>query len=255
VKTDHAYRPGAVSIHGLTYAYGEETALRGVELAVAPYTTCAVIGPSGCGKTTLLYLIAGIYTPSAGRVLIGGETVTGVRLQTGLVLQDSGLLPWKSVRDNVALGLLARNTEPLQIALRVEAVLSELGVAAHADKYPDQLSGGQKQRVAIARTLVLEPDVLLLDEASSSLDAITKERIQDMILSIHRNRPMTMIIVTHSIEEAAMLGQRIAIMDNGMVKAVIDNDTFGLPDARLTHRFHAVCSDARRVLYDGGTSA
>ena len=182
-----------IRIKGLEHCYGSETTLKAIDLHIPKNTTCTIIGPSGCGKTTLLYILAGLITPGSGKINIDGEEVKGIRKATGLILQDLGLLPWKTVWDNAALGLKARKLDKNNINERVSAILDELGIAEQKNKFPNQLSGGQKQRVAIARTLVTDPDLLLLDEASSSLDAMTKETIQNLILKIVKKRSMTML--------------------------------------------------------------
>lgn len=256
-----------VTLSGVGYEYGNEKALDGVSFSVATGSSCAILGPSGCGKSTLMYCIAGLLTPHAGSVSVGGVPVDGIRIKTGLVLQDSGLLPWKSVWDNVALGLVARRTsrrriskrpgsDPIEsdvidsgvINNRVRSAFDRMDLAGQERKFPDQLSGGQRQRAAIARALVLEPDLLLLDEASASLDAITKERIQDLLRGLHLACRLTMIVVTHSIEEAAYLGESIVVMERARVRAVIDNPSFGRANARLSPAFFETCSRIRALL-------
>jgi len=191
----------------------------------------AVIGASGCGKSTLLHLIVGLRAPDAGIVTVNGERVPRKqnRGKTGLVLQDYGLLPWATVRENVELGLRIRafygqdDRRPPTADRRewstvngqqstVEFWLERFGIAHLRDKYPAQLSGGQRQRVAIARTLVLEPDVLLLDEPFAALDAPTREDLEQLTLDLHRETQTTTIFVTHNIEEAVFLGQKILVL-------------------------------------------
>ncbi|MCX7839034.1 MAG: ATP-binding cassette domain-containing protein [Anaerolineae bacterium] len=201
----------------------------------------SVIGASGCGKSTLLHLIVGLRAPSAGTITVNGERVPRKenRGKTGLVLQDYGLLPWATVRENVELGLRIRefygqddrrpttaNRRPhpewsvaksKDVAVSgqrsaVELWLERLGIAHLRDKYPAQLSGGQRQRVAIARTLVLEPDVLLLDEPFSALDAPTREDLEQLALDLHNETQMTTVFVTHNIEQAVFLGAKILVL-------------------------------------------
>lgn len=190
----------------------------------------SVIGASGCGKSTLLHLIVGLRTPNAGTITVNGESVPRKqsRGKTGLVLQDYGLLPWATVRENVELGLRIREfygqdgrrkTEDadrssfvLPPSSAVEFWLERFGLAALRDKYPAQLSGGQRQRVAIARTLVLQPDVLLLDEPFSALDALTRTDLEQLTLDLHNEMKMTTVFVTHNIEQAVFLGQKILVL-------------------------------------------
>jgi len=180
-----------------------------------------VLGPSGCGKTTLLYLLAGIIFPQNGSVLFDGIKLSRPRPESGLILQDYGLLPWATVRENCELGLKIRKLygadgihAPKENILVAEEKfwLKKLGLSDFAGKYPHQLSGGQRQRTAIARTLILSPDLLLMDEPFSSLDVITRESLQDLTASLLAEFGMTLILVTHSIEEAATLGEKILIL-------------------------------------------
>ncbi len=210
----------------------------------------SVIGPSGCGKSTLLHLIVGVRSPTAGEVTVNGERVPRKknRGKTGLVLQDYGMLPWATVRENVQLGLrirafygqdtrgdrtadrrpqtpevLLQETKdgarsavggPRSAVNGVDFWLERFGLAAHRDKYPSQISGGQRQRAAIARTLVLEPDVLLLDEPFSALDAPTREDLEQVTLDLQAETKTTAVFVTHNIEEAVFLGRKILVLGN-----------------------------------------
>jgi NitT/TauT family transport system ATP-binding protein len=240
-----------IQVSGLGVRYGNETALKDVNLSIPANTTCAVIGPSGCGKTTLLYTLSGLLTPCDGQVLINGAALQGIRRETGVILQHGGLLPWKTVFRNVALGLKARGQDKYIIDQKVSSILTELGIFEHRNKYPAQLSGGQKQRAAIARTLVLEPDQMLIDEASSSLDTITREHLQDLILRLYKKRPMTMVVVTHSIEEAVFLGGKIVVMEKARIKHIIDNPLFGDESLRSKEEYYRLCLELRKLL-DGG---
>ena len=237
-----------IRIRNLSVNYGSENALNGIDLDIPRNKTCAIIGPSGCGKTTLLYAMAGLITPSSGKVVIDGEEIRSIRKETGVILQSGGLLPWKTARDNIALGLQARRLEKTVISRKVAAILEELSIGAFKDKYPAQLSGGQKQRVAIARTLVLEPDLLLMDEASSSLDAISREHLQNLILQLYQKNPATLVMVTHSIEEAVFLGQTIVIMERAAIRHVLDNPYFGDANIRSKPDYYQVCLEVRQWL-------
>jgi len=183
--------------------------------------TWAVLGVSGCGKTTLLYLLAGLQFPTAGQIFIDDQPLTRPRPRTGLILQDYGLLPWATVRGNAELGLKVRNfygadgvhtPQDYRPERDVTPWLERLGIAAIAEKYPSQISGGQRQRAAIARTLALQPDLLLMDEPFSSLDAIIREDLQRLTLELCAEGGITLVIVTHNIEEAAAMGRKILLL-------------------------------------------
>lgn len=242
-----------IRVRNLGVNYGSEVALSNINLDIPRYRTCAIIGPSGCGKTTLLYAIAGLIAPSSGQIMIGDEEIRGIRKETGVILQSAGLLPWKTVWENVALGLKARKHDKATINRKVSAILEELGVLKHRHKYPAQLSGGQKQRIAIARTLVLEPDLLLMDEASSSLDAINREHIQNLILKLYKKKPTTLVLVTHSIEEAVFLGQTIVVMEKESIKQIIENEHFGDEKIRSKPEFYNICFEVRKWLGGEGS--
>jgi NitT/TauT family transport system ATP-binding protein len=239
-----------IRIDGLQMRYVNEIAVDNLSLQLDRNTTCAIIGPSGCGKTTLLYALAGLLKPYSGSILINGEEIKAVRRSTGVILQDYGLLPWKTVLENVSFTLKERKLSKEEVNSRTSYILKDLGIYEYKDKYPAELSGGQKQRVAIARTLALEPDLLLMDEASSALDAMTKEHIQNIILEIYKKRPTTLVLVTHNIEEAVYLGQKIVVMDNGKIKHIMDNPYFGVENLRDKLEFYKVCMEVRKWLYE-----
>ncbi len=237
-----------INIRNLRINYGNETALENINLNILKNKTYAIIGPSGCGKTTLLYAMAGLIVPFEGKVLINGEEIRKIRRETAVILQNGGLLPWKTTWDNVSLGLEARKLDKSAVNRSVASILEELGILEHKDKYPSQLSGGQKQRAAIARSLVLEPDLLLMDEASSALDAINREHIQNLILRLYKKKTVTMVMVTHSIEEAVFLGQSIVIMERSSIKHIIENPYFGDEDIRFKQDYYNICSEVRKWL-------
>jgi NitT/TauT family transport system ATP-binding protein len=171
-----------------------------------------VLGPSGCGKTTLLNLAAGFLFPTLGRVLFEGQAVRAPGPERGVVFQDATLFPWLSVFKNVAFGLTLQGAKGCRLAHTTARYLDRMGLSAHADKYPFALSGGMRQRVAIARVLALEPKVLLMDEPFSALDANTRERLQDELLRVWADSRRTVLYVTHSVEEAAYLADRIIVL-------------------------------------------
>jgi NitT/TauT family transport system ATP-binding protein len=224
----------------------------------------AVLGPSGCGKTTLLYLLAGLRFPTQGQVLVDGQTITRPRPHTGLILQDYGLLPWATVRQNAELGLRVRTfygpdgthaPEDFKPNLDLDPWMERLGLTAIQQAYPGQISGGQRQRTAIARTLAMQPDVLLMDEPFSSLDAPTREGLQDLLRELWQEgqaKPakLTLLIVTHAIEEAAMLGQKILLLGlpPNTRPLVIDNPLAAQPGYRQSSAYDQMVRDLRKEL-------
>ena len=218
--------------------------LEDVSLQVGAGASCAVIGPSGCGKTSLLFLLAGLLEPTAGTVRVAD------RSRTGVILQHYGLLPWKSVAANIGLGLRLQGADREQIRARVNELLVEMDLAAFADHFPGQLSGGMQQRVALARALATEPRLLLMDEPLSALDALTRERLQHTILDIWQRHRVTMVLVTHSIEEAVFLGQTVVVLTSrpARVAAVVDNPGAGRSDYRQSETFFHQCRQLRALI-------
>ena len=242
-----------IVIRNLSVSYGEQTdafeALREVSLDFATGETCAIIGPSGCGKSTLLRVLAGIITDFEGKVEIDNQPIAPSKQKIGFIPQNYGLLPWKNVRDNILLGVKIKQSVP-EWRDYFPQLLQQLGLSGLENRYPGELSGGQQQRVALARSFLLKPDLLLMDEPFSALDAITREEIQSVFLNAWKLRPVTTILVTHHVEEAVYLGKRIVILANspGVVSQVIDNPLFGSADSRLRPEFFQLCIDLRRKL-------
>ena len=218
--------------------------LEDVSLQVGAGASCAVIGPSGCGKTSLLFLLAGLLEPTAGRVRVAD------RSRTGVILQHYGLLPWKSVAANIGLGLRLQGADREQIRARVNELLVEMDLAAFADHFPGQLSGGMQQRVALARALATGPQLLLMDEPLSALDALTRERLQHTILDVWQRHRVTMVLVTHSIEEAVFLGRTVVVLTDrpARVAAVVDNPGAGRADYRQSETFFHQCRLLRTLI-------
>lgn len=216
----------------LSKNYGDGPILDRLDFEVPAGETLAVIGPSGCGKSTLLLLLANLEKPSAGTVLHGESPlpVPGAGSgDTAVILQDYGLFPWKTVEDNLTLPLLLRGVPAAERRERGAAMLAELGLAGLERRYPARLSGGQRQRVAIGRALITEPDVLLMDEPFSSLDALTREHLQRVVLDLWRRRRPTCVLVTHSVEEAVFLGGHILVLGGkpARQKLWLENPCFG----------------------------
>ena len=181
-------------------------------LSVRDRETVCVLGPSGCGKTTLLRAMHGLLSLDGGRILIDGTPVRGPRRNVAMVFQHFGLMPWKRVRANVAYGLELAGTAQPTIAERVRRYIDLVGLVGFERAFPHELSGGMQQRVGLARALAMEPDILLMDEPFGSLDAQTREIMQDELLRIYQQDPRTMVFITHSIEEAIALGDRIVVL-------------------------------------------
>ena len=237
-----------IEIEGLSFTYGpDRQVFEGLTHRFEEGRLHSVIGPSGCGKTTLLYLVAGLLAPDSGRLLLKGEAPVKGREKTAVILQDHGLFPWKTVYENMALGLRLRRISRRSEGERIARVVGELGLSGLERSYPAQLSGGEKQRLAVGRSLVLEPDLLLLDEPFSALDAMTREQLQDRLLEIHAEHRLTILLVTHSIEEAAYLSDRIHVMDRSGGMTVTANRTPGAGD-RKTSEFFERCVEVRRIL-------
>ena len=224
----------------------------------------AVIGPSGCGKSTLLGLLAGLRFPSQGQVCVDGEDLKRPRPFTGLIIQDYGLLPWATVRQNAELGLRIRDfygadgVHAPRDGIRAgpgsaAAWLERLGLDGLEDQYPAQLSGGQRQRTAIARTLALNPDLLLMDEPFSSLDAPTREGLQELILELWAEAGLTLVIVTHTIEEAAILGRKILLLKTSPNHEAVEVENLGAGQAgyRDSGEYTALCRELRSRLEQG----
>jgi NitT/TauT family transport system ATP-binding protein len=199
---------------GVAVTLGGREILSPTELRVQRGEFVCVIGPSGCGKTTLLRAAAGFVAPSAGRVLHQGRPVTAPRRDVAFLFQDYGraLLPWRSVQSNVALALEAARVPPAQRVERIGRVLQTVGLTAHAHKFPAQLSGGMQQRVQIARCLAQQPDVMLMDEPFGALDAMTREALQDELARLVRDEGLTVMFVTHDLDEALYLGDRVVAL-------------------------------------------
>ncbi len=217
--------PGAVGVtlENVGLAFGATEVLKGVSLAIEPGEFFTFLGPSGSGKSTLLRAIAGFGPPPSGRILIGGDDVTRLppwKRNVGMVFQSYALWPHMTVRKNVAFGLEERRLAADEIRRRVTAALDLVGLAEFAGRRPAQLSGGQQQRVALARTIVVEPRVLLLDEPLSNLDANLRIQMRRDILALQRKLKLTTIFVTHDQEEANTTSDRIAVLDAGVIQQV-----------------------------------
>ncbi|GAB3053064.1 ABC transporter ATP-binding protein [Intrasporangium mesophilum] len=236
-------------------------ALDDVTLDVRAGEFLTLVGPSGSGKTTLLDILGGLSQPTAGEVLVDGHPVTGPGLDRGIVFQQYALFPWRTAIGNVAFGLEARQFAKQGLGKkerleRAREYLALVGLGGFEERYPHELSGGMKQRVAIARSLAYEPGILLMDEPFAALDAQTREQLQDELLRIWRTTGTTAVFITHGIEEAVYLGQRIAVLSArpGRLKALVDvhlgDRTPGAGDLRSTPEFVAYRHQVWELLHD-----
>jgi NitT/TauT family transport system ATP-binding protein len=199
-------------------------ALEDITLDVRSGEFLALVGPSGCGKSTLLDLLGGLTSPTSGRILLDGRPIEGPARDRGIVFQQYALFPWRTAAQNVEFGLDIAGLKAKQRREIARHYLDLVGLTAFADRYPDELSGGMKQRVAIARSLAYDPEVLLMDEPFAALDAQTRETLQGELLRIWRATGKTIIFITHGIDEAVVLGQRVAVMTSrpGRIKHVVE---------------------------------
>jgi ABC-type nitrate/sulfonate/bicarbonate transport system ATPase subunit len=256
-----------IDIQALTYTYsGHQPIFNAFSWQVQPGGAWAVIGPSGCGKTTLLYLLAGLYSPNSGNIHIDGSPVTGPRPRSGLVLQDHGLLPWSTVLQNARLGLTIREFygsdgrhAPMDEELQADEAdqrvlywLEKLSILHLQHNYPAQLSRGQCQRTAIARTLATQPDLLILDEPFSALDAPTREDLQNLVIHQHKTSGLTYLIVTHDIEVAVTMGKQILVLNEGTNHhpVIVENRDACRSDYRYQTGFRKKCDDLHQILGD-----
>jgi NitT/TauT family transport system ATP-binding protein len=210
-----------VSNAGKTYPGGIE-ALRGANLTIAEGEFVCLIGASGCGKSTLLRMIAGFETVTTGQITIRGQAITGPGPDRGMVFQDYGLFPWLTIRRNIAFGPIARGKPKAQAMATADRFVTMMGLDRFANSYPHQLSGGMKQRVAIGRVLANDAQMALMDEPFGALDAMTRERLQDELLSIWRATGLSVVFVTHSLEEAIFLADRVVVMSPGPGRIVAE---------------------------------
>jgi NitT/TauT family transport system ATP-binding protein len=223
---------------------------RNINMELSAGETCAIIGPSGCGKSTLLKVLAGIITKFDGTVEINGRPVKPKEQKIGFIPQNYGLLPWKNVLENISLGVKIKDKKNQHNEYNLSLMIDLLGLSGMEYRYPGELSGGQQQRVALARAFLLKPDLLLMDEPFSALDAMTREEIQNVFLNIWRKHSVSTILVTHHMEEAVYLGQKIVILSAapGAVSKMVENPLFGVEDVRNRQDFFQLCIELRKMI-------
>ncbi len=224
-------RMDAVSCRGLAKVWAAGTpraheALREIDLDVRPGEFVVFLGPSGCGKSTLLYLIAGLEPATDGGILSFGEALGGPSPERSLIFQETSLFPWLSVWQNVSFGLSLRGLPEAERRDIARAALQRVGLAEAFDKRPDELSGGMRQRVAVARALAMRPKVLLMDEPFAALDVQTRQKMQDFLLDVWRDSGASVLFVTHHIDEAVALADRVVVFTArpGRIKTIVEND-------------------------------
>jgi NitT/TauT family transport system ATP-binding protein len=250
-KTD--VRNPLIEFHHVNHDFGARPILRNIDLTVGKSEFVCLVGPSGCGKTTLLRMVGGLLTQTSGDVLFAGKPVNGPAKEISFMFQDysKALLPWRTAAGNISLALEAAGTPAASRPERIQELLQKVGLGAHGDHYPVQLSGGMQQRVQIARCLAQEPSVLLMDEPFGALDAMTRQALQDEILRLIAVSRTTVVFVTHDLEEAIYLGDRVVALypNPGRIAQVFDVD---LPSPRdqLTTREHPNFLKLRRQLFD-----
>jgi len=242
-----------LTIRGVTKRFsvgdGELEALATVDLSIPTGEFVCMIGASGCGKSTLLRIIAGFEEPTTGNVAMYGKAITGPGSDRGMVFQDYALFPWMTVRENISFGPRQRQLPREEIARTANEFVRMVGLERFAERYPNQLSGGMKQRVAIARVLANDASILLMDEPFGALDALTREQLQNELLQIWKRTGVTTIFVTHSVEEAVLLADRVLVMSAGPGR--IDSDfRIDLPRPRdvSSPEFNALRRDIARRL-------
>lgn len=244
-----------IAIKDLTVKYQtkneEILALDKLNINIGKGDIYTFIGPSGCGKSTFLYVLSGIVRDYCGSVLIDGQIINPKSQRIGLILQNYGLLPWKTVYQNAMLGVKIKNQPPVEEYSNY--IFRKLGIDNLLNRYPKELSGGQQQRVALARAFILKPDLLLMDEPFSALDAISREEMQELFLNIWKENNVTTIFITHSVDEALYLGRKIVVFSPspGRILKVIDNPCFQLDNLRYRDEYYNMSMKLRKILDKG----
>ncbi len=240
----------AVSLADVSVAFGtgpaRYRAVEHVDLTVSEGEFVAIVGPTGCGKSTLLNAVAGLLTPAAGRVCVRGRPVAGITAEAGYLFQQDALMPWKTAEANVSVALEVMGAGRAEAAAQARQWLARVGLARFAERYPHQLSGGQRKRVALAQMLIRNPSILLMDEPFGPLDAQTRGLMGDLLLSLWSADRKAVLFVTHDLEEAIALADRVVVMSAGPSSRIVAEHLIDLPrpratsEIRLDPRFHAI---------------
>jgi NitT/TauT family transport system ATP-binding protein len=244
-----------IDIKNLSVRYSSQgntvLALEQININIGKGEIFTFIGPSGCGKSTFLYVLSGILRDYEGTVLIDGRPADPRQQKIGLILQNYGLLPWKNVRQNIILGVKIKG-QPRDEEY-FDYILKQLGIDQLLDRYPKELSGGQQQRVAIARAFLLKPDILLMDEPFSALDAINREEMQELFLKIWQDHHVTTVFITHSVDEALYLGSKIVVFSDapGRILGIYDNPCFQMDNLRNRDEYYQMSRQLRNLLDKG----
>lgn len=252
--------PAALEARDLTLQYESEagfvSAVEHIDFTIHAGERLVLLGPSGCGKSSILKAAAGFITPTSGKILLNGRPISGAGPDRVVVFQEfDQLLPWKTVRGNVAFPLrVARGLSRSDANARAEASLVKVGLERVFDSFPHTLSGGMKQRVAIARALAMEPDILLMDEPFAALDALTRSKLQADLLALADELKFTLLFVTHSVEEAVLVGTKVHILSAhpGRTVATFDTSIVGIGD-RASQRFISLVKDITSILFPAGS--
>src|SRR4051795_5740312 len=232
------------------------TAIRDTTLRVAPGEFVSVVGPTGCGKSTLLNVAVGLLQPSAGAVRVFGEALSGLNRKAGYLFQSEALMPWRTALGNVVAGLEFRGLTPHETKKQGEAWLQRVGLRGFGERYPHQLSGGMRKRVALAQTLILDPQIILMDEPFSALDIQTRQLMENELLALWSANRKSVVFITHDLEEAIALADRVVVLSAGPASRCIGAFTIDLPrprdvsEIRLTPRFLQIYGDIWRILKD-----
>ena len=239
-----------LELKNVSLNYGELNAIKDITLTINTGEICSVLGPSGSGKTSLLNILAGNINHYAGSVTLNGQEINHKQSKVGLISQDYGLLPWKNAYKNIILPLKIKGLNIEAHEEKIAHVMNKLGISELKKRYPLSLSGGQKQRLAIASAFVLEPELLLMDEPFSALDQITRESTQELFFDIRNESKPTTVFVTHSIEEAVFMGQKIVILSKspGSIIKIIPNPTFGKENVRVDGEYLDICKNIREII-------
>jgi NitT/TauT family transport system ATP-binding protein len=250
----------AISLEGLTKRFssdtGTYTAVHEISLDVQPGTFISLVGPSGCGKSTILNMVAGLTKPSAGTVQIFGEPLTGINSRASYMFQQDALLPWKTVEENIALGLLFRRRPAREAINLARTWVRRVGLEGFGASFPYQLSGGMRKRVAMAQSWIVDPDIVLMDEPFGALDVHTRQRMEGEILDLWAESGKTVLFITHDLEEAIALSDDVVVLSAGPGSRIVGRHSVDLPrprnlidlktDPRFTELYRVIWSDLRQ---------